>query len=324
MASHEQIVEISKSSQQKHLNGRYERFNELLDRNAYKEVYKAWDTRDQIDVAWHQIDLTFLVPHPDEKTVILKECKLLAKLHHPNILNIDNVWYDDKDDKICYVTTLMDNSSLKKYLHCNYQKMNLRKLKNISKQILTGLNYLHKKSIIHGDLKCDNIFIDAITDKIVIGDLRLSSISPWLNNNNAMRNIIGRACLLAPELFNYEQDYDPEEQDIWSFGMCILELVTDTIPYQECRNAPAVYQKILLDEKKPDILQEISCQSLHDFIQICLEMEFRKRPTAQELLDHPFFLSHYYYDSVKCKSRMYSCNIYTFNFHLYINIVYYN
>ena len=298
MASREQIVEVSEATEEdKHLNGRYERFNELLGRGAYKEVYKAWDTRDQVDVAWNQIDLT-RVPNEEEKQNILRECKMLEKLNHPNVLRIHNRWYDAKDDKLCFVTTLMQNGSLRKFFR--QRKVNVRKLKKIAKQILTALDYLHQQSIIHRDLKCDNVFIDGVTGKIVIGDLGLSSEFNSKAFLNSTMSIVGTPHWMAPEL--YKEKYD-EQADIWSFGMCILELVTDTIPYQECRSAPAVYQKVLLDQKKPDILQQIGHQSVRDFIEICLEFDFRKRPTAAELLDHPFLLPNSH-DSVKCESRM--------------------
>jgi serine/threonine protein kinase len=47
---------------------------------------------------------------------------------------------------------------------------------------------------------------------------------------------------MAPEL--YEEKYD-EKVDVYSFGMCMLELATMEYPYSECRNAAQIYKKVI-------------------------------------------------------------------------------
>ncbi len=46
---------------------------------------------------------------------------------------------------------------------------------------------------------------------------------------------------MAPEL--YEEEYN-ELVDIYSFGMCLLEMVTFEYPYSECTNAAQIYKKV--------------------------------------------------------------------------------
>ena len=46
---------------------------------------------------------------------------------------------------------------------------------------------------------------------------------------------------MAPEL--YDEVYD-EKVDIYSFGMCVLEMVTGCLPYHECTNAAQIYKKV--------------------------------------------------------------------------------
>ncbi len=48
---------------------------------------------------------------------------------------------------------------------------------------------------------------------------------------------------MAPEL--YEEEYD-DRVDVYSFGMCLLELATLEYPYSECRNAAQIYRKVTL------------------------------------------------------------------------------
>eukprot|EP01084_Bolivina_argentea_P125202 221857_1 len=227
-----EIVEQSESTDNPSINGRYHRFNLKLGKGAFKEVYKAFDTHEQIDVAWNSIDLS-LINTEDEKKKIWKECEMLRRLNHPNILKITNQWFNDKTDKLCFITNIVHDGSLAKFFR--KRQVNLLRVKQISKQVLEALNYLHANGVIHRDLKCDNIFIEGNTGNVVLGDLGLSC------NVVSARSIVGTPHWMAPEL--YREDYD-EMVDIWSFGMCVLELITSLIPYSECKGAFQVYQNI--------------------------------------------------------------------------------
>jgi len=134
--------------------------------------------------------------------------------------------------------------------------------------------------VIHRDLKCDNIFIEGNTGKAVLGDLGLSC------NVVSARSIVGTPHWMAPEL--YREEYD-EMVDIWSFGMCVLELITSVIPYAECKGAFQVYTNIS-SGKKPEVLKKINDPYVRAFINISLNVEARMRPSAAELLEHPFLL----------------------------------
>lgn len=120
-----------------------------------------------------------------------------------------------------------------------HRKVDPKAIKNWARQILKGLNYLHSQSppVIHRDLKCDNIFVNGNTGEIKIGDLGLATV---LQQPTA-RSVIGTPEFMAPEL--YEEEYD-ELVDIYSFGMCMLEMVTCEYPYNECRNQAQIYKKV--------------------------------------------------------------------------------
>jgi hypothetical protein len=89
---------------------------------------------------------------------------------------------------------------------------------------------------------------------------------------------------MAPEL--YDEKYD-ERVDVYAFGMCVLELVTKEYPYQECTNQAQIYKKVTAGIK-PNALGKVEDKETLDFIELCIEHDFRKRPSAQELLNHPF------------------------------------
>ena len=117
----------------------------------------------------------------------------------------------------------------------------LKVVKNWAREILQGLKYLHEFNppIIHRDIKCDNIFINCNDGVIKIGDLGLSCL---LNNDEQAHTFSGTPEFMAPEIF--KGDYGVKA-DIYSFGLCVLEMITFEKPYKECSNLMDVFEKVI-------------------------------------------------------------------------------
>lgn len=114
-----------------------------------------------------------------------------------------------------------------------------------------------------------------------IGDLGLAAI---VGKSHAAHSIIGTPEYMAPEL--YEEDYT-EMVDIYSFGLCLLEMVTMEIPYSECDNVARIYKKVT-SGIRPQGLNEVKDPEVKAFIEKCIAQP-RARPSASELLKDPFF-----------------------------------
>ncbi|KAJ7548431.1 hypothetical protein O6H91_07G011900 [Diphasiastrum complanatum] len=156
----------------------------------------------------------------------------------------------------------------------------MKAIKSWARQILRGLLYLHSHDppIIHRDLKCDNIFVNGNQGEVKIGDLGLATI---LQQANAAHSVIGTPEFMAPEL--YEEEYN-ELVDIYSFGMCVLEMVTSEYPYSECANAAQIYKKVT-SGKKPAALQKIKDPEVRDFVDKCLAAASERLPARELLMD---------------------------------------
>lgn len=89
---------------------------------------------------------------------------------------------------------------------------------------------------------------------------------------------------MAPEL--YDEDYT-ELVDIYSFGMCVLEMVTLEIPYSECDNVAKIYKKVS-SGVRPLALNKVKDAEVKAFIERCLAQP-RARPSASDLLKDSFF-----------------------------------
>lgn len=153
---------------------RYIRFKEKLGSGAYKDVYRAYDTIEGIEVAWNVVKLSG-VPKT-ERTRIVNEVRLLERLHHPNIISFHGSWVHRETERVIFVTEILSSGTLKSFV----QKVQLIRWKIFRRwaiQILNGLEYLHSQDppIIHRDLKCDNIFINGTSGDLRIGDFGLST-----------------------------------------------------------------------------------------------------------------------------------------------------
>lgn len=219
----------------------------------------------------------------DDLERLRSEVRLLKTLKHKNVIKFYNSWLDKKNNNINFITEVFTSGTLRQY-RIKHRKVDIRALKKWSRQILSGLVYLHGHDppIIHRDLKCDNIFVNGNQGEVKIGDLGLATI---LDNARSAHSIIGTPEFMAPEL--YDEEYN-ELVDIYAFGMCLLELVTFEYPYCECSNAAQIYKKVS-DGEKPASLAKIQDPEVNFFIEKCIT-QASQRLSAQELLVDPFLL----------------------------------
>lgn len=260
--------------------GRYMRYNVILGRGAFKTVYKAFDEVEGIEVAWNQINIDEVMQCPDNIDRLYREVHLLKFLKHGNVMKFYYSWIDDQNKTINVITELFTSGSLRHYRQ-KHPRVNLKAIKNWARQILHGLDYLHSHQppIIHRDLKCDNIFINGNHGEVKIGDLGLATVMQMPR----ARSVIGTPEFMAPEL--YDESYD-ELVDIYSFGMCLLEIFTLEYPYSECTNPAQIYKKVSKGVK-PAALAKISDPQVKKFIEKCL-VPASERLSAKELLQDPF------------------------------------
>ena len=243
-------------------------------------MYMAFDEEEGMDVAWNQVKVSGL-PR-EEKQRLLSEVEILKELDHKNIIKLYHSWIvTEKDEVSVNFITEACAQTLKKYAAKLKTHLDLRAVKSWSRQILRGLDYLHSHDppIVHRDLKCDNIFVNQNQGEVKIGDLGLAAAL----DNQRTKSVIGTPEFMAPEL--YDEDYD-ERVDIYSFGMCLIELVTHECPYSECTNPAQIYKRVT-GGVKPAALEKIIDSDLRSFILKCIS-PIEKRLTAKELMNDPF------------------------------------
>ncbi|KAF3679494.1 putative serine/threonine-protein kinase WNK7 [Capsicum annuum] len=263
--------------------GRYIRYNEMLGSGASKEVYIGYDRLDKIKIAWNKI--VFL--REDEASKIPEklfvEALLLKSLNSEKVMKCFSCWFNSSAKELNMITELFPAGSLKKYMS-KFDK-DMTSIGNWSRQILEGLSFLHSQSpkIVHRDIKCDNVFVDNSGRRVILGDFGLA-VRVMEGNLVIEKEPKGTPAFMAPECYDGEHN---ELVDMYSFGMCLLEMVTGEYPYMECSSGIQIFKKVYTGVK-PASLDKVKDSKVKGIIERCL-LPMSLRPSAEELLKDPFF-----------------------------------
>lgn len=261
--------------------GRYHRFDDKIGSGAYKEVYKAYDIDLGIYVAWNIIHFNSL--NDTQKKLIRDELKILISLkqRHPNILNVRSSWYNKEENSLVFITDLYLSGDLHTFIK-NVKIIKVKVIKKWCQHILNGIKFLHDNKIIHRDLKCSNVYVNGTDGNIVIGDFGISRVT---STNGMATTVVGTPEFMAPEIYNSNYTI---KSDIYAFGMCLLEISTNHLPYTECENVAQIWKKVN-DKKKPESLDTVPVPYIKELINKCINPDPDQRPTVDQILEDPFF-----------------------------------
>jgi serine/threonine protein kinase len=258
---------------------RFGRFEKRLGEGAAKVVYEAIDLNHGHLVAWNEVTTRHL--NPEQRDRVAGEVQLLQAVHHERIIDYYGSWATP--DRVVIITAIVESGDLQRFYKAH--RVKLKVIKKWCRQIIAGIMYLHSHSppIIHRDIKCENVLYNAADGTLRISDLGLST---QLVGETDAAAVLGTPNFMAPEM--YEGTYDARV-DVYSFGMTVLEMVTRSLPYDECSNAGQMYFKKVVQNKLPDAFYHIKYPSIQDFVLFCVATEpGGQRPTAAEVAAHPF------------------------------------
>ncbi|PKA59523.1 Mitogen-activated protein kinase kinase kinase 1 [Apostasia shenzhenica] len=205
-----------------------------------------------------------------------QEIALLSQFEHENIVRYYGT--DKEEAKLFILLELVTQGSL---AHL-YQKYHLRdtQVSAYTRQILKGLNYLHERNVVHRDIKCANILVHA-NGSVKLADFGLAK---EISKFNDLKSCKGSVYWMAPEVVHPRKTYG-RAADIWSLGCTVLEMLTRQIPFPNVEWQHAFY--IIGGGAQPPIPSHLSSDA-RDFIRQCVQVDADSRPSAAQLLEHPF------------------------------------
>uniref|UniRef100_A0A7N0TX45 non-specific serine/threonine protein kinase n=1 Tax=Kalanchoe fedtschenkoi TaxID=63787 RepID=A0A7N0TX45_KALFE len=253
---------------------------EKIGQGSYAVVYRGiWNGSDvaiKVFVGNDQLEETL----PDYR----KEINIMRRLRHPNVLLFMGAVYSK--ERLAIITEYMPRGSLFKTLHKNSQMMDIKRRLRMALDA-KGMNYLHRLNppIVHRDLKTSNLLVDR-NWTVKVGDFGLSR----LKNSTFLTAKSGRGTpqWMAPEVLRNEPSN--EKSDVFSFGVILWELVTESVPWSELNSLQVVGVVGFMD-RRLEIPDGINPQ-ISSIINDCWQTNPGQRPSFEEIIKRMGRINH--------------------------------
>ena len=272
-------IPIKKSFMDSYIPG-----NEIYMRSEQINTFKAYDRALNYPVLVKQISQLV------DPAIVMYEISVMQQCDHPFIIKLINYFQTDAHYFLIY--QYHEGANILDYFAKKNTPTTIDELKQIFRQSLLGLHYLHSRNIVHGKLDLSNLYYDQETLSIAgFGHARLVT-ELRSKKSEACQSALGFG-FQAPEMIDGQLGFGT---DIWSLGVVFYCLVSAEMPFKG-DNRPELLKQIKSKSVNTTLLaKKGASDALIDFIQVILTKDPGKRPSAEKLLKHPFF------DTVKINS----------------------
>ncbi|KAK9462640.1 uncharacterized protein V1516DRAFT_670774 [Lipomyces oligophaga] len=222
-------------------------------------------------------------PTSDESKEIrtIREAAIISLLDHKYICSVRETMTTAYHHYI--VTEYVDGGQMLDYI-ISHGRLKEKQARKFARQIASALDYCHHNSVVHRDLKIENILISKSGD-IKIIDFGLSNLySP----HSLLKTFCGSLYFAAPELLSAKQYIGPEV-DIWSFGIVLYVLACGKVPFDD-QSMPALHAKIKRGHVEYPNWLSPECKNL---LSRMLVVDPKSRAGLQEIINHPWMIKGY-------------------------------
>ncbi|NXG44257.1 M3K19 kinase, partial [Psilopogon haemacephalus] len=259
---------------------------EVLGKGAYGTVYCGLTSHGQL-IAVKQVvlDTSDQLTTEKEYQKLHEEVNLLKTLKHVNIVTYLGTCLED--NILSIFMEFVPGGSISSIIH-RFGPLPEIVLCKYTKQILQGVAYLHDNCVVHRDIKGKNVMLmpNGIVKLIDFGCARrLAWVSLSGTQSEMLRSVHGTPYWMAPEVIN-ESGYG-RKSDIWSIGCTVFEMATGKPPLASMDRIAAMFYIGAYRGLMPSLPDQFSASAV-DFVHACLTRDQHERPSALQLLDHPF------------------------------------
>jgi serine/threonine protein kinase len=271
-----------------------------LGKGAFGEVYLTSKRGSSQKYATKRIDKKFTA-NPKAKKYLDNEIAILRAIDHPNIVKL----YEVKETSTCYylVTEYCNGGGLSDCLEEYQNKYNKpfpeEIVQYLMKQIVDALSYLHGKTILHRDIKLDNILVnfdnedDRRNKNMLKAKVKMIDFgfARYLKKEELAYSTLGSPINMDPGILrklnkmahSSEYGYD-EKADIWSLGTICYEMLIGHCTF----DADSMKDLVSKVEKGDYFIPTTLSKEAVSFLNGMLQYDIKKRLTAKQLSSHKF------------------------------------
>jgi len=271
-------------------------FIELIGKGAFGRVYKCRvrSTGELVAVKIVNTDEADYQQNSLDKDDTIrdfrKEVTILQQLKDNNAKNV-NMIHDafDLQEQLWIVSDYCTGGSIRTLMRAQpatHPGLEEQFIIPIARELAQAMKSVHDIGVIHRDIKCTNVYVTE-EGEIQLGDFGIVGVMD--DGVNKRQTMIGTPHYMPREMHmhgsgNQVAEAYGTEVDVWSFGCSVYEMATGQPPNAVTR------QNMLKIEllNAPRLEGGTYSQDLRDFVAFCLNSNPKERPTAEQVLGHPY------------------------------------
>uniref|UniRef100_A0A6J0SJS2 Mitogen-activated protein kinase kinase kinase 19 n=1 Tax=Pogona vitticeps TaxID=103695 RepID=A0A6J0SJS2_9SAUR len=259
---------------------------EILGKGAYGTVYCGLTSQGHL-IAVKQVALNTSDQAGNEKEYqkLQEEVEILKNLSHINIVGYLGTGLEE--NLVSIFMEFVPGGSISSIIH-RFGPLPETVFCKYTKQIAQGVAYLHENCVIHRDIKGNNVMLmpNGIIKLIDFGCAkRLACVSLTNTHSEPLKSVHGTPYWMAPEVIN-ESGYG-RKSDVWSIGCTVFEMATGKPPLASMGRIAAMFYIGAHRGLMPSLPKHCSKKAT-EFVHLCLTRDQFERPSALQLLQHPF------------------------------------